>query len=734
MLRRKDMKKTAMWVVLGAAILTLGTFAFGTVDVREKITIVACDGREKDSGYLLALEEVAEAVRSTGNEVSTVRLGVDEPLPAGNIILAGRHKDISAERLADKSVDAWTSPKPEGYRIKPILSPDRKVLLVEGDRRGMMYGLFKLAERIHLGDDLWKIEIESAPAFGLRLFSEEGQLLDIPDIGYYSDSPPYVNEMILRQEVDEEKEMIRHVVGLGYNAFSVLNLGVEEYIDYRYLDKPVYPADDRHRVRSPIFCKYLTELCDYAHSLGVAIYLQVYEIQYPPKLDELYGVNLDGPNIERIINARYKELFERVPLDGMVVTATEVHPRAGYLGKMLWRHKGRVGAGRMMTMYHNACKAAGKKSIFRMWRIADDANSVEEVIRNVPKDAILAVKNTSGDYYLNSPTTTAISGGIGRKQPLVVMFDTFPEFDGWSRLFCYMKRWGKIVRMCRDNGVSGINGWGDWSPGCIWPDYEPGYLTYGDKNKQAPGTDVSWRGSWNSFRMFTRGFTPGQANAYLLSRLAWNPDDDVNNIAKDFAVLHIGRANASAAADALMATEDAFAEEYVDVAHPCYLKWTMVFTPRPEDMEKAYLNNSLDKILASNGRALNKVAAMEQAFAGTSSATAPNAKEYTIFKDGIDKTALYLRTFYLWRQCWWRNRADRDLTGQKKAVNTLAMQTEKAQLKLLFDQWSKYPEEAGFWRVTLRYGQPNLSPNGVFPFWYPRGDTSMEKAAESFGK
>lgn len=109
-------------------------------------------------------------------------------------------------------------------------------------------------------------------------------------------------------------------------------------------------------------------------------------------------------------------------------------------------------------------------------------------------------------------------------------------------------------------------------------------------------------------------------------------------------------------------------------------------------------------------------------------------KKYAAFKEGIDKTALYLRTFYLWRQCWWRNRADRDLTGEEKAANAKALQADKAQLMSLFDRWSAYPEEAGYWRITLRYGQPNLSPNNVFPFWYPRGDTSMEKAAESFGQ
>jgi len=52
----------------------------------------------------------------------------------------------------------------------------------------------------------------------------------------------------------------------------------------------------------------------------------------------------------------------------------------------------------------------------------------------------------------------------------------------------------------------------------------------------------------------------------------------------------------------------------------------------------------------------------------------------------------------------------------------------------LFDQWQRYPEEAGFWRVTFRYGRPNISKREVFPSWYPRGSSTMETTAKSFGR
>jgi hypothetical protein len=607
-----------------------------------------------------------------------------------------------------------------------------------------MYGLYKLAEKIRLKEDFWELQYEATPAFLVRMFSEEGQLLDLPDIGYYSKEPPYVNQQILRTEVDELKSLMRNVVKLGYNRFVLLNLGIEEYIDYKYLDKKVYSDDDPHRMRSRVFCRYLTELCDYAHSLHLGMYLQLYEIRYSDRLDELYEISLDNPAIEDVINARYKELFERIPLDGLVVTATETHWRAGYKSKNLWHVKDNdeqsiENAAKMMTLYYNACKAAGKESMFRMWRIVNDADSFRKILTKIPKDAIACIKNTGGDYFLNFPTTDVITEGIPKEAPFVILFDTFREYEGWSRLFIYMKRWEEVVRTCRDNGAMGINAWGPWAEGCIWPDFEPGYMAiYRSKSDPAKlindykknddidynsPIQVSWRGFWNDFRMFTRGFTPGQINVYLLSRLAWNPDQEVEQIARDFMTLQVGKENAVCAAQALMATEDAFAGEYfgtqLDVAHPCYMKWTMVFAPDSDRLNEAYEKVSLAEMLAINRRALDSVDKMERAFEATSPEKAPDPQRYALVQEGLEKTALYLRTFYCWRECWWRKRANEDLSGNAKEDNSQLLARSKVQLKEYIDQWQRWPLEAGHWRITFRYGKPVKSdPAGAY--WVAR--------------
>jgi hypothetical protein len=708
--RLKAIAVTGILLMVG-----LGACVMGAENNRGKYIIGCPIWSQGDEGWRVGAKALETALKDNGYSAE-IRYA-DAP-PVGRVIFARRSEG--------KPADA--------YSIGTIAIGESSVVCVEGDVRGGMYGLFKLAQRVRIGDDPAAVTLKGKPAFGLRMFAEEGQLLDIPDRGYYSEKGDYVNEDILRAEVDEMKEQARQVAGFGFNALSILHLNIEEYIDYQYYDKPVYDQDDRHRTRSKVFCRYMKELCDYVHSLHMDIYIQVYEVQYPPQLKKYWSVSMDDPEFKNILAARYREFFERVPLDGVIITPNDTHFRVAYKSTILWKNEGIPGAAKMCALYHDAIKAAGKQCIFRMWMVGEDSESVEQMIGKIPSDARLVMKETGGDYWLNYPASTAMTSGVARRQPLIIEFDAFREYDNWSRLFIYMKRWGEMVRSCRDTGVIGINCWGDWAEGCIWPDYDPGYLRDEQGVDQQPGTDVSWRGKWNAFRMMTRGFTPGQVNIYLLSRLAWNPDDTVESIAEDFVAMHIGRANAKAVAKALMATEEAFAERFIGVkrtiTHPCYVQWSNVFNPNAEYLEKAYQGVSFASVMASNAKAMAFVNEIEKAFDQTRADAAPNRMRYEQFKTGMAKTCLYLRTWYLWRECWWRHRADADLQGEDKARNARLFQKAKIEFMNLMDGWKDYPEEAGYWRITFRYSRPVKSDTGIYVYWYPRGDLTMETSVQ----
>jgi len=671
------------------------------------------------------LKRAAEDLKRLIVDSSIVFREPSVSLPEGDLLLLGRPPEVASVQLAPM--------KSEAFRIRPGGIVGRRSVVVEGDERGVMCGAFRLAERIRLGADPFAVAMECSPDFPMRMFSEEGQLLDLPDRNYYAEDVPFVDLDRMDKEIEEAKRLVDHVARLGFNAITFLHVNCEDYIDYRYLDEPIYAEDDRHLVRSPVFCRYMTDLCDYAHARHLDVFLQLYEIQYPPKVDELYGIDLESPHIERIISAKCKELFERVPLDGLVITPTESHPRCGYRSKHLWAKegRGRRGAGRMLTLYHEACQAVGKKAIFRLWRIAGSAEGVRSACQSIPEKAMISVKNTGGDFWINSPLTDIVTAGVGQEQPLMVVFDAFRQYDGWSRTFCYMKQWGERIRLCRDNGVLAVNVWGAWSPGCIWPDFEPGYMKNPDGTDQT-GPPVAWAGHWSAFRMLTQGFTPGQSNVYLLSHLSWDADADPKQIAKEFASIHLGAENAGAGTEALMQTQDAWRELYPGsspgaVAHPVYMKWTMVFGPREDLIQAAYDRFSLQEMMASNSRAMQYVDAMESAFARIDRSKAPDPLMYERFAQGIDKTVLTLRSLLLFREFWWRNRADLDLEGRDKASNAERREDLRSKLAKLCDDWAKYPEEAGAWRMTTRYGEPCVYSKNAFPYWWPRGgDSTLE--------
>jgi len=709
--------KTTRNAILAAVVLLSIVV---TSQVHAAVKVVVPQEVRQDAGSMLAVSDLCRVIKDS----TIVYHSPSAKLPDEDLIFISRPRQVKPLGLGPLKRDA--------FRIRTAGLTGRKALVIEGDERGLMYGAFKLAERIRLGDDPFALTIESAPEFPLRMFSEEGQLLDLPDQSYYAEQSPYVDESRVRREVDEAKRLVDQIARLGFNTITFLHVNCEDYIDYRYLDQSIYAEGDRHLVRSPIFCKYMTELCDYAHARHIDVFLQLYEIQYPPKLDQLYGVDLDSPHIQTVVSAKCRELFELVPLDGLVITPTESHPRCGYRSKQLWARRGRSGAGKMLTLYHNACGAVGKKAVFRLWRIATDAAGARQACQLIPKEAMFSVKNTGGDFWLNSPLTDIVTKGLGRAQPLMVVFDTFRQYDGWSRCFCFVQQWGQRMQLCQENGVQAINAWGAWSPGCIWPDWEPGYMKNPDGSNQT-GKPIAWAGHWNSFRMFTRGFTPGQASVYLLSRLCWDTKLTPKQIARDFAALHLGLENAEAGAEALMHTQQAWWEHYPGdkpgaITHPVYMKWAMVFGPRDNFMQQAYERMTLDEILASNARAIDAIERMEAAFARTDRSKAPDPLIYDRFKEGIDKTALTLRSLHLFREFWWRDRADRDLTGEAKVANARVRESVRSRLIELCDQWQKYPEEAAMWRMTYRYGEPDVYRSRAFPYWWPRGRRSTMEA------
>ena len=687
-----------MLTAVGAAFVTplhAQTEESGVKVMSHNVSILVSTQLEMDAGYHLALGELRTVLEEKGYRAITRYLDKGDPLPDGNKILVGE---------LGQEIETGPFPgKKEAYRISQIKQPTANVLKIEGDRRGGMYGIFKLAEQLQLGDNLWEISLERAPEFSMRMYTELGQLFDLPSVGYHLFEEPWVNHERFEKEKEELKRLIDQLAKLGFNTFTILHVNFEDYITYKYLDKEVYGQDDVHRLKSTQFAKHFNDLIDYAHDRHIDVFMQVYEFQYPPKLAELYKLDLANLEMQTIIEAKVKELFEVVQLDGLVITATESLPRSGYKSVEPWRKYGKAGAGQMMTMYHNAGKQVGKKVIFRSWMVAYGAADSDQVIANTPEDAQFEIKHTGDDFWLNFPLTDAIEDGLGKKRPLTMTFDVHPQYYGWSRLLCYQQRFAEETRIAKEHGVIGIQAWGAWAPGCIWGDGHPGYLPNGQlKSQEAFFYDMA--GPWNNFRMYSRGFTPGQMNAYLVARLTWDVNLTAEQVARDWGAIHFGKENAAAVAEILMNSQAAFREIYLGEKHefskhPCNFKWATIVNINKGRIGKMYNKLPLSHILERNQVAREYIAKMDDAFARVDASKVPSKEEYQVLKEGLEKTQLYLNLFFKYREMWWRGQ---DLKKDKAAAKQLEYEEATAAFNDVLEQWQKYPEESRFWGINKR--------------------------------
>jgi len=265
-----------------------------------------------------------------------------------------------------------------------------------------------------------------------RAMSEEGQLLDIPDPGYYQDTPPYLDASLIDFECTSMSiEYGSRAHELMMNEVVILHHDVEDYVDYSSLPTtpPVWPGNSVHRQRSAALATAMQACATRLQTqYGLRVLLQPYEFAFPAHMcqgtdadavrDREYeheGLQTPGsalqlplncstgsPELQQILSARYKELFLRVPaLDGIVATVTDSwQPRAGYSFRVLWDDSESLAW--EGTALYGAVTSQDRDFVLRLWTVGRSLD-LSDVIARTPKDLRLSVKVTRGDYVLPEP-------------------------------------------------------------------------------------------------------------------------------------------------------------------------------------------------------------------------------------------------------------------------------------------------------------------------------------------
>ncbi|MBZ5545115.1 MAG: hypothetical protein LAO07_15775 [Acidobacteriia bacterium] len=670
------MNSARLQIISALLFASLHIPAFGLASLAEppaskSVQLVLAQVPSDDAALHLATEDLESALRSRGLDVV-----VSRSCESGGrcIVLKGTGQFHDDREVASQS-----------FAIEPVA----KGLQISSPGIGLVYGIFKLAEAIRRDGVDWDLKRSETPAFAERIFSYQGTLFSLPDEGYYSRHTPYVNEPLLRQQVEEAKSAMRRLLPYAFNTVAFLNLNVEDYVNYELLGdgQQVYGADSLHRQRSAIFSKALSELADYARQLHMQFFLQIYEFSLPDHLDGRQLTD-DSDRTWEFVDAKYRELFERTSLDGIILTLTEPSPRMAYRGITLWKTP--EGAGRMASHYYDTIvKRAGRRLIVRMWMVTDDIEGFRRVLAGAPEPGIMFdTKNTNGDFFLSVGENPLVRQGAARLRHFSITFDVFRQFDGWGELFFYPAFWAERFRNAHENGFVAVDAWGPWLAGCIFPGI--------------------WVGKYDDYDFLRHGFRPALASLYLFSRLAWNPADSVDSITKDWATLNFARANAEALRKALSLSYDLWKTTYLSDDDRGTFKWTMVFQPPDVESAARLKNHSFAELDKSNRRARALASQIHTLIYSLHSPDVQQAQAVREFRRAADLTLLYFRTFTLWRELLWWDQ----MSGEKRdATAEAALRRAASQLEALLPEWHKYPRESKDWFIFRFDPEMNAAPD-----------------------
>ena len=507
-----------------------------------------------------------------------------------------------------------------------------------------------------------------APNFELRSWSEEGQLLALPDRGYYTADGSAANVSVIAAECAAlEAEVVPALLRLKMNALIVLHSDLEDYVTYDSLPSflpgapAVYNASSAHRARRAgivgVMAPWVQHLAD---AFGLQFFFQVYELSSPPGVCGAGGAlncSLTAPATRALLQAKYTEVRAALPaLAGIFVTVEDSWtPRAGYEFNVLWQGMPELPG--VVTLFHDAVVAtAGLKMFFRLWLFGQPVDW--PLLRNgTPPDAAFSVKQTQGDFLLDYPINELLKCSADlcppRDRRVIVELDAFRQYNGWTSTVAYMgAQWAPRLAQAAAAGATDVWGWGAWAPGCTWPDSGPQLVN-------ASAGYKSWRSWWSSYRVFAPTATNGgfalgpQANAYLLSRLSWDalPANETQ-IALDFGALFFGASNAAPVAALLNASLPAWlATSAPSSVGDFTLFWTMMQHDKGTFDGLARKNVTLAQFQDAADASTAALSQMEAALAAVDPGAVPasNPRGYAGAARAVAVSKGYLAALFAWR-------------------------------------------------------------------------------------
>jgi len=445
------------------------------------------------------------------------------PLPKGWLILVGPGVEKAP-------------PDPQGFSITPRDWEGRPALVLEsGSPLGHAYGMYYLADLARTGAD-------TASFFAARVRTPAlpHRLVDIGAVGVERDprrwdptdyhhglgafrdaflpDPPYVDaETIRRYEVDF-KDYVHRVISYGNNGI-VLG-GFLEFVNFDRVGNgfEVYPADSPYRQRQQAMREHLGRLMQYAHDQGLEVVLDTDMVALTPPLRAYFdrrfgGMATENPEFWEVYRLGLEELFETMPyVDGVMIRIGEagaIYNIPGWDYTSALEVRSVEAAQAMLRAFLQAAEAHEKWVIFRSWSVGIgevgdmhvDVEAYNQVLGGVSSPNLLvSTKYVMGDFYSYLPLNPTLAQGAHDR--LIEMQHRL-EFEGFMAFPDYIAPMHQVALQAFRRTNPRIRGLWQWNQG-------------GGPPHAGPMSLYPFYGFWLWI----------DANAWVTSQLAWEPDAD----------------------------------------------------------------------------------------------------------------------------------------------------------------------------------------------------------------
>lgn len=400
----------------------------------------------------------------------------------------------------------------EGFIIKNIKDEAKDFILVTGKTStSLLYGVFELIKLIRLGERVEGLDLISNPKARFRMINHWDNLDGSIERGYAGNSIFFKDYQILHTE--RIKDYARLLSSIGINGIVLNNVNVRkkaiELIEAYYLKELAKIAD--------VFRDYGIRLF-IGINFASPIYLGRLETADPldkrvrswwkKKVEEIYSFIPDLGGFIVKADSEFTpgpHMYGRNHADGANMLAEALTPFSGYV---IWR-----------AFVYNCMQDWRDTATDRAKAGYDNFKPLDGLFND---NVIIQIKNGPMDFQVREPVSP-LFGGLEKTNQIIELQIT-QEYTGQQIHLCYLGTfWKEVLEF--DTYVKG--------KGSTVKRIVDGSL-FGRKNNGFAGiSNIGDASNWT-------GHDLAQANLWTFGRLAWNPDESIEDIVNEWIRLTFG--------------------------------------------------------------------------------------------------------------------------------------------------------------------------------------------------